>query len=182
MPDVIKKVGCLLSAAIGLALLVNGLSPRGIPLMGQWDTRQGVVTADSAAAALWMDFEIPDPAAAKQIFDAGGALFVDVRSREMFAEGHIPGAVSLPLGELDAHMAAFAQEVPCGASHRNVLFGASLPGQPHGGPTSDGSWISKRGGVYRRFSGMDGKWIPCRQAIERVGAPTGGWTYGCAGF
>ena len=112
MPDVIKKVGCLLSVAIGLALLVNSLSPRGIPLMGQWDTRQGVVTADSAAAALWMDFEIPDPAAAKQILDAGEALFVDVRSREMFAEGHLPGAVSLPLGEFDARMEAFSREVP----------------------------------------------------------------------
>jgi rhodanese-related sulfurtransferase len=111
MPDVIKKVVFLLSAAIGLALLVNGLSPHGIPLMGQWDTRQGVVTADAAAAALWMDFEIPDPAAAKQILDAGDALFVDVRSREMYLEGHIPGAVSLPLEEFDARVEAFAREV-----------------------------------------------------------------------
>ena len=112
MPDVIQKVMLLLSLAIGLALLVNGLSPRGIPLMGQWDTRQGVVTADAAAAALWMDFEIPDPAAAKQIWDAGGALFVDVRGLDMYLEGHIPGAVSLPLGEFDAQVEAFAREVP----------------------------------------------------------------------
>ena len=112
MPDVIKKVVFLLGAAIGLALLVNGLSPHGIPLMGQWDTRQGVVTADAATAALWMDFEISDPAAAKQILDAGDALFVDARSPEIFAEGHIPGAVSLPLGEFDAQVEAFTQGVP----------------------------------------------------------------------
>lgn len=112
MVDLIQKVILLLSIAAGLAFLVNGLSPRGIPLTGQWDTQQGVVTADADAAALWMEFELPDPAAAKQILDAGGALFVDVRSREMFAAGHIPGAVSLPLGELDALVAAFAAEVP----------------------------------------------------------------------
>jgi rhodanese-related sulfurtransferase len=112
MQDVIKKIVFLLSAATSLALLVNTFSPRGIPLLGQWDTRQGVITADAAVAALWMDFEIQDPADAKQIFDQDGALFVDVRSREMFADGHIPGAVSLPLGELDARLEAFTQEIP----------------------------------------------------------------------
>jgi len=116
MRDVFQKVIFLLVVATGLALLVNGLSPNGIPLIGQWDARQGVVTADTATAALWMDFEIPDPAAAKKIFDAGDALFVDVRSREMFAGGHIPGAVSLPLGELDARLEDFVQKVPADRS------------------------------------------------------------------
>lgn len=112
MVDLFKKVILMLSVAAGLALLVNGISPRGIPLVGQWDTQQGVVTADADTAALWMDFEIPDPAAAKQVFDAGDALFVDVRSRETFGAGHIPGAVSLPLGEFDALVEAFARDVP----------------------------------------------------------------------
>ena len=112
MSDVIKKVVFLLTAATCLALLVNKISSRGIPLMGQWDSRQGVVTADAATAALWMDFEIPDPAAAKQIFDAGGALFVDVRSPQMFAEGHIPDAVSLPIGDIEAQLEDFTQKVP----------------------------------------------------------------------
>ena len=112
MVDLVKKVILLLSVAAGLALLVNGISPRGIPLMGQWDAQQGVVTADADAAALWMEFELPDPATAKHVFDADSALFVDVRSREMFAAGHIPGAISLPLGEFDAVVEAFTAEVP----------------------------------------------------------------------
>ena len=37
---------------------------------------------------------------------------MDVRNPETFAEGHIPGAVSLPLGELDARLDDFAAEVP----------------------------------------------------------------------
>ena len=102
MADLLKRILILVVVACTLALAVNAVSPRGIPLVGQWDAVKGVVTADSELAAVWMDFEISDPATAKRIFDARNALFVDVRSREAYAEGHIPGAVSLPLGEFDA--------------------------------------------------------------------------------
>jgi len=111
MRDLVKKMVLLLTVAVSLALLVNRLSPRGIPLVGQWDTAVGVVTADTDAAAVWMDFEIPDPETAKQVFDAKSALFVDVRSRDMFDEGHIPGAVSLPLGDFESRVEAFAAGV-----------------------------------------------------------------------
>ena len=102
MADLFKRILILLAVACTLALAVNAASPRGIPLVGQWDTGKGVVTADTHLAAVWMEFELPDPATAKQVFDSGNALFVDVRSREAYAAGHIPGAVSLPLGEFDA--------------------------------------------------------------------------------
>ncbi len=36
--------------------------------------------------------------------DRGEAVIVDVRSRASFAEGHIPGALSIPLDELDQHV------------------------------------------------------------------------------
>jgi rhodanese-related sulfurtransferase len=106
-----KHMLLLLAVAFSLALLVNRLSPHGIPLIGQWETDLGVVTADTAEAALWMDFEISAPEVAKQVFDAGSALFVDVRSQDMFDAGHIPGAVSLPLGDFDARLEQFAADV-----------------------------------------------------------------------
>lgn len=37
---------------------------------------------------------------AKQAFDNGEAIFVDVRDRESFLAGHISGAISIPLNEL----------------------------------------------------------------------------------
>ncbi len=37
---------------------------------------------------------------AKSAFDKGEALFLDVRTRGEFADAHITGAVSIPLGEL----------------------------------------------------------------------------------
>jgi rhodanese-related sulfurtransferase len=112
MKDLLLKILLLLGLASSLALGVNFISPRGIPLMGQWHAESGAVTADSEAAALWMEFEIPDVETAKRIFDSGNALFVDVRSRSIYEEGHIPGAVSLPLGELEARADAILVNVP----------------------------------------------------------------------
>ena len=41
-----------------------------------------------------------DLAQAKSAYDSGTAVFVDVRDQEYFDNGHIPGAVSIPLGEI----------------------------------------------------------------------------------
>uniref|UniRef100_A0A832MIY2 Rhodanese-like domain-containing protein n=1 Tax=Eiseniibacteriota bacterium TaxID=2212470 RepID=A0A832MIY2_UNCEI len=74
---------------------------------------QGAATpADAAAPAdapRRMDLPfIPDVreplevqyATVKKFFDAGAALFVDARSPEEYAEGHIPGAVNLPFDDV----------------------------------------------------------------------------------
>ena len=41
-----------------------------------------------------------------------GALLVDARIPELYAEGHLPGAVSLPLAEFDRQLPAFREQVP----------------------------------------------------------------------
>lgn len=42
---------------------------------------------------------------AKLAFDNGEAIIVDVRSAEFYAESHIAGAVSIPLGEFEINIA-----------------------------------------------------------------------------
>lgn len=37
---------------------------------------------------------------AKQAFDQGAAVFVDVRDLEEFEQAHIPGAISIPVNEI----------------------------------------------------------------------------------
>lgn len=37
---------------------------------------------------------------AKAAYDSGNAFFVDVRESEFYVQSHIPGALSIPLGEL----------------------------------------------------------------------------------
>ena len=41
---------------------------------------------------------------ARAAFDNGAAIFVDVRSADSYASGHIPGARSIPLGELEGRL------------------------------------------------------------------------------
>ena len=54
----------------------------------------------------------PDPSSAprigleefKKLHDANAALVVDVRDAESFAQGHIPGAILVPLGQVTQHL------------------------------------------------------------------------------
>ncbi len=108
--DLIKQSGVLLGTALVLAAAVNTVSPRGIPWQGQWDEAQGVVAADQAALAPTLDFEIPDAAAAHQLHAGGQVLFVDSRAADDYRAGHIPGALSLPLGEFDHRIDAFRSQ------------------------------------------------------------------------
>jgi len=41
---------------------------------------------------------------AKAALDAGSAVFVDVRSHQAFAAGHIPGALHIPLADIEARL------------------------------------------------------------------------------
>jgi len=42
---------------------------------------------------------------AKAAFDNGEAVIVDVRSRESYSASHIPGAINIPLNEIEANPA-----------------------------------------------------------------------------
>jgi rhodanese-related sulfurtransferase len=40
----------------------------------------------------------------KAAFDSSAAVFLDVRSADTYATGHISGAISIPLAELEARI------------------------------------------------------------------------------
>ena len=75
------------------------MSPSGIPLFGQWDISKGVARADKNNPYDNSIIEIDSVSAAKKIYDIGKALFVDARSADSYAEGHVKGAISFPVGE-----------------------------------------------------------------------------------
>ena len=97
----IQEIFILLSISVGLAMIVNLLSPSGIPWVGQWDTSQGVISANPTGAAEGKPQEIDSVARAKEISDKGDVLFVDARSQDNYENGHIPEAISLPVGQFD---------------------------------------------------------------------------------
>ena len=102
-----KEMIILLGVSVFLALMVNLISPRGIALIGQWDTAKGVITADPQLAEERKLEEIDSVTWAKEIYDKGHVLFVDARSQDNYERGHIPGAVSLPLGQFDNKIESF---------------------------------------------------------------------------
>lgn len=102
----IKGIIILAGVSVILALVVNTLSPRGIALVGHWDT----VNLEANTAR--QPKKIDSVAWAKSIFDKGDVLFVDARSQNDYENGHIPGAVSLPVGQFEAEIELFLNRYP----------------------------------------------------------------------
>jgi len=82
----------LLSGVFGLA--VNGLRADGIPLVERWQEKvlNEQLTGGLPAVSLKQ---------AKEAHANGDALFVDARDAPFYEEGHIPGAVSLPVQDFE---------------------------------------------------------------------------------
>ena len=100
----------MLGVSVIVAFIVNYFSPAGIALVGQWDTSAGVITAKAKNDVVSGKLEIEDTILAKQIFDNGKVLFVDARMRDDYDEGHIPGAISLPVGQFDDLIDSFLDQ------------------------------------------------------------------------
>ena len=108
----IKEIIILVGVSVALALAVNALSPRGIALVGQWDTAEGVITASPGGDTAGRPQEIDSVALAKYIFDKDEAVFVDARSQNDYDNGHIPGAVSFPVGRFEERVESFLNRYP----------------------------------------------------------------------
>ena len=126
MRDLVKKMLLLLTVATGLALLVNRLSPHGIPLIGQWDSELGVVTANTDAVALWMDFEIPDPETAKQVFDAGKPCLSMSAAGTCLTKGIFPVRYRCRSVTSNRRVEAFAAEVSPNNRSSPIVRGVSV--------------------------------------------------------
>ncbi len=112
MAGSLKKL-CFEMGAIILAAVLIGISWNHKMLLNVWSGKQSAAPAPSSVAP---DKGIlPLPAGllqAKEFFNRKQAVFVDARDAFIFAQGHISGAVSLPLGQFDAKLAEFMIKVP----------------------------------------------------------------------
>lgn len=48
----------------------------------------------------------------KELFDSKDAVFIDAREGSVFQQGHIQGATSFPLADLESNLPAFLKKVP----------------------------------------------------------------------
>ena len=109
---IIKEISILVGASLIAAFAFNYFSPGGISLVGQWDTAIGLITANEKNDIVLNDLEIGDVTLAKKLYDSKKFVFVDARSRDDYDEGHIKGAVSLPVGQFDETIETFLEQYP----------------------------------------------------------------------
>ncbi len=114
------------------------------------------MTAKDLVAEAKKDITVVDVAAAKGIFDKGGATFVDCREPKEFKSGHIPGAMNIPRGLLEFKIAKKISDknkeivIYCKKGGRGCLAAFNLV----------------RMG-YKNVKNLDGGW----QAWEKAGNP-----------
>lgn len=96
----------LLLVAIGLVLLIGAV----VSLVA-------LSSEDNAQQETSISQGIPYPnvsrvelSAAKTAYDRGEAIFVDVRDKLYYENGHIPGARSIPLSQLEQRMVELSRE------------------------------------------------------------------------
>ncbi len=104
-----------LAIAVGSAMLgivVNALSPRGIPLLPRAvEEARAEPALPLPPGLVAMDLE-----QARAAFDARSALFLDARKPEEYEQGHIPGALNLPPRAFEEHFLEAMDRVEAAAS------------------------------------------------------------------
>jgi rhodanese-related sulfurtransferase len=116
----------ILSAAVALA--VNALRADRLPLVGDFSVAARITTATGER----MDIPLEE---AEKLFFTHAAVFVDARSVEDYAHGHIQGARCLPWHEVDINFIGATQDLDletpivtycdgetCELSHHLALF------------------------------------------------------------
>jgi len=106
----------------GLVLWVGVLAGSGYALWSYSDRHSSLVLFDDAPLGGFEDSAVHrlDLAEAKQAFDHGDAVFVDVRSAFSYEAGHIPGALHLPSHASTAHVREVLASYP--ADSRVVTY------------------------------------------------------------
>lgn len=124
---IFKELLILVCLSFSVALCVNYVSPKGIPLFKNRIPSTGTNTTGTGGSGDSLINKINDVEKAKQIFDQGKAVFVDARLEASFNQGHITGAVSLPLDRFQEDIQNFHERY--GASTLIVTYcsGRSCP-------------------------------------------------------
>jgi rhodanese-related sulfurtransferase len=105
----IKQTGLLCVCALLLAIALAVIAPQKFPLFHEGGLSTKPAAGAAASATALPEFEIASPGEAQRLFEEGHVLFVDARASDDFARGHIPGAISLPIGEFEADIKGFRQ-------------------------------------------------------------------------
>lgn len=139
------SVGRALVLAAQLALLCGGLG-----------FADGLSPEELVAAAL-AEVTVVSVAQAREILDAGGALFLDVREPEEYQQGRIPRAANIPRGLLEFRIGQAVPEksaqlvVYCRSGKRSALAAQTLLRMGYTNVVSlEGGWLAWEQASYPR--------------------------------
>lgn len=97
--------------AIGIIIVGSLLVVAAIVLLlSQGNAASQPITEQPAVNIPYPDIKRVSLKDAKTAFDQGQAVFLDVRSVESFNAARIPGAVSIPLGELEGRFTELSKD------------------------------------------------------------------------
>lgn len=91
-----KRISLLL--LIGVALTLGLLGCANTPAQPQFESGAPAIEAPGVVQRITLE-------ESKAAFDDNAAVFLDVRSETSFAVSHIPGALSIPLADLETRLA-----------------------------------------------------------------------------
>lgn len=103
--EAIRQSGALVALACVLAVVSNGLRSDGLPWLGS-DSPVSNVTVGGG-----LGLEIPLEEA-QILFFTKEAVFLDARSPEVYARGHIEGALNLPWGAFEERAPVVLANIP----------------------------------------------------------------------
>ena len=98
------QVPALVILSVAVALAVNALRADRLPLVGDFSVAARITTSTGER----MDISLNE---AEKLFFTDAAVFIDARSEEDYARGHIQKARSLPWHEVDLNFVAVTQDM-----------------------------------------------------------------------
>ena len=107
MKTTLKQIAMILLASGLLAATANLIHSRPIPWIQDWSNQVETRAGER-------DVKLISLAVALEMFHSSDAVFVDARPRADYMRGHIPGAVSIPFGQLDGHFLQLVQLIESG--------------------------------------------------------------------
>lgn len=107
MKAVTRQIGTILLASGVLAGVANSVHPRRIPWVQNWSRQVEARARQQKIQAIPLSVAL-------EKFQSGRSVFVDARSPESFAQGHIAGAVSIPFESVDEKFTILAELIDSG--------------------------------------------------------------------
>jgi rhodanese-related sulfurtransferase len=99
-----RQIMALVILSAVAAVVVNALRPDRLPLIGDWTVAARITTSTGER----MDISLDE---AENLFFTGAAVFIDARSEQDYAQGHIQNARSLPWHEVDLKFMGVTEEL-----------------------------------------------------------------------